>query len=56
MNTPWGYPDFDAHEALHFVTDEKSGLRAIIAMHSTHLGPAAGGDLGFGTIPTMPTR
>jgi leucine dehydrogenase len=43
MNTPWGYPDFDAHEALHFVTDERSGLRAIIAMHSTHLGPAAGG-------------
>jgi leucine dehydrogenase len=43
MNTPWGYPDFDAHEALHFVTDEKSGLRAIIALHSTHLGPAAGG-------------
>src|SRR5678815_2301151 len=43
MTTPWGYPDFDAHEALHFVTDEKSGLRAIIAMHSTHLGPAAGG-------------
>ncbi len=43
MNTPWGYPDFDAHEALHFVTDEKCGLRAIIAMHSTHLGPAAGG-------------
>jgi leucine dehydrogenase len=43
MNTPWGYPDFDAHEALHFVTDEKSGLRAIIAIHSTHLGPAAGG-------------
>lgn len=43
MNTPWGYPDFDAHEALHLVTDEASGLRAIIAMHSTHLGPAAGG-------------
>ena len=43
MITPWGYPDFDAHEALHFVTDEKSGLRAIIAMHSTDLGPAAGG-------------
>ena len=31
MNTPWSYPDFDAHEALHFVTDAKSGLRAIIA-------------------------
>ncbi len=43
MNTPWGFPDFDAHEALHFVTDEGSGLRAIIALHSTHLGPAAGG-------------
>ena len=43
MNTPWGFPDFDAHEALHFVTDERSGLRAIIAVHSTHLGPATGG-------------
>lgn len=43
MNTPWDFPDFDAHEALHFVNDEASGLRAIIAMHSTHLGPAAGG-------------
>ncbi|MEO8618700.1 MAG: Glu/Leu/Phe/Val dehydrogenase dimerization domain-containing protein [Sphingomicrobium sp.] len=43
MNTPWGFPDFDAHEALHFITDKASGLRAIIAMHSTHLGPAAGG-------------
>ncbi len=43
MNTPWGFPDFDAHEALHFITDRASGLRAIIAMHSTHLGPAAGG-------------
>ena len=43
MNMPWGFPDFDAHEALHFVTDEASGLRAIIALHSTHLGPAAGG-------------
>ena len=43
MTTPWGYPDFDAHEEVHFVTDEKCGLRAIIAIHSTHLGPAAGG-------------
>ena len=43
MTTPWGFPDFDAHEALHFVTDEKCGLQAIIAIHSTHLGPAAGG-------------
>ena len=43
MTTPWSYPDFDAHEALHFVTDARSGLRAIVALHSTHLGPAAGG-------------
>jgi leucine dehydrogenase len=43
MDTPWGYPDFDAHEALHFIDDSRCGLRAIIAVHSTHLGPAAGG-------------
>jgi leucine dehydrogenase len=43
MTTPWGLPDFDAHEELHFVTDEQTGLKAIIALHSTHLGPAAGG-------------
>ena len=35
--------DFDAHEAVHFATDAASGLRAIVAVHSTHLGPAAGG-------------
>ena len=43
MNTPWDSPDFDAHEELHFFTDEACGLKAIIAIHSTHLGPAAGG-------------
>ena len=43
MNTPWGYADYDAHEALHFIEDKASGLKAIIAVHSTHLGPAAGG-------------
>jgi leucine dehydrogenase len=43
MTTPWGLPDFDAHEEIHFVTDEKCGLKAIIAVHSTHLGPSAGG-------------
>ncbi len=35
--------DFDAHEAVHFATDAATGLQAIIAIHSTHLGPAAGG-------------
>ncbi len=43
MTTPWGLADFDAHEDVHFFTDEKCGLKAIIAIHSTHLGPAAGG-------------
>src|ERR1044072_3378771 len=43
MNTPWGFEDFDAHENLHFVWDEDCRLKAIIAIHSTHLGPAAGG-------------
>ena len=27
--------EFDNHESLHFFTDEPSGLRAIIAVHST---------------------
>jgi leucine dehydrogenase len=43
MTMPWGLPDFDDHEEIHFVTDEKCGLKAIVAVHSTHLGPAAGG-------------
>jgi len=43
MTTPWGLPDFDDHEAIHFITNDECGLRAIIAVHSTHLGPAAGG-------------
>ncbi|WP_205967476.1 Glu/Leu/Phe/Val family dehydrogenase [Aquisalinus luteolus] len=34
---------FDAHERVISVFDEKSGLKAIIALHSTRLGPAAGG-------------
>ena len=36
-------PDFDAHEAVHAITDAATGLKAIIVVHSTHLGPAAGG-------------
>lgn len=35
--------DFDAHEGIHFLNDSASGLQAIIAIHSTHRGPAAGG-------------
>ena len=36
-------PDFDAHEAVHFAHDAATGLSAIIAIHSTAVGPAAGG-------------
>ncbi|HEX8240050.1 MAG TPA: Glu/Leu/Phe/Val dehydrogenase dimerization domain-containing protein [Allosphingosinicella sp.] len=43
MQAPWDYPDFDDHEIVHFVTDRASGLRAVIAVHSTFLGPAGGG-------------
>jgi leucine dehydrogenase len=39
----WGFPDFDDHEGVHLFTDPASGLRAVIAIHSTKLGPAAGG-------------
>ena len=34
---------FDAHERVQFCHDPASGLHAIIAIHSTALGPAAGG-------------
>ncbi len=34
---------FDDHERVLFVNDKASGLKAIIAVHSTALGPSAGG-------------
>jgi leucine dehydrogenase len=43
MTAFWTQPDFDAHEMVHFVHDRASGLTAIIAVHSSHLGPGAGG-------------
>jgi leucine dehydrogenase len=36
-------PAFDGHEGVHAFYDEKTGLKAIIAIHSTARGPAAGG-------------
>jgi len=39
----FNHAEFDDHESLHFINDATSGLRAIIAVHSTVLGPAAGG-------------
>ena len=35
--------EFDNHESIHYFQDEKTGLRAIVAIHSTALGPGAGG-------------
>ena len=37
------HPDYDGHEKVMMVEDAESGLRAIIAVHSTALGAAAGG-------------
>jgi leucine dehydrogenase len=35
--------DFDDHERVVFARDRASGLKAIIAVHNTRLGPAVGG-------------
>ncbi len=43
MPAIWDLPDYDGHESVHVFEDRGSGLRAVIALHSTHLGPAAGG-------------
>jgi leucine dehydrogenase len=37
------HPSFDGHQGVHMFEDPQSGLKAIIAVHSTALGPAAGG-------------
>ena len=36
-------PSFDGHEGVHTFYDVDSGLRCVIAVHSTVLGPSAGG-------------
>ncbi|MCK0509256.1 Glu/Leu/Phe/Val dehydrogenase [Aromatoleum anaerobium] len=36
-------PDFADHEQVVFCSDDKSGLKAIIAIHNSNLGPALGG-------------
>jgi len=36
-------PEFDDHEQVLFVNEPDAGLRAIIAIHNTRLGPALGG-------------
>ncbi len=39
----WTDSDWDDHELVEVVHDRASGLTAIIALHSTYLGPGAGG-------------
>lgn len=39
----WESPEFDQHEQLCCFTEPNSGLKAIVAIHSTALGPAVGG-------------
>jgi leucine dehydrogenase len=41
--TLFDLPDFEGHEGVHSFYDEKTGLKSIIAVHSTARGPAAGG-------------
>jgi leucine dehydrogenase len=43
MPALWDLPDFDHHESVHLFDDARTDLQAIIAIHSSHLGPAAGG-------------
>ena len=39
----FNHPEFDNHEQVVFCADQTTGLKAIIAVHSTRLGPAVGG-------------
>ncbi len=39
----FNHPEFDNHEQVVFCSDKETGLKAIIAVHSTKLGPAVGG-------------
>src|SRR5208283_5434120 len=39
----FSHPDYDGHKRLVFAHDEATGLKAIVAVHSTALGPAFGG-------------
>ena len=43
MAAPEVFNNFEGHEQVVFGADESTGLRAIVAIHSTSLGPALGG-------------
>ena len=39
----FSHREFDNHQQIAFFNDKKTGLKAIIAVHNTNLGPALGG-------------
>ena len=39
----FSHSEFDNHQQVAFFNDKKTGLKAIIAVHNTNLGPALGG-------------
>jgi len=41
----FNHPEFRGHESVLFVSDAESGLKAIIAIHNTAMGPVAGGGI-----------
>ena len=41
--TPFDHPEFAGHEQIVFCHAREAGLRAIVAIHDTRLGPALGG-------------
>lgn len=43
MTSLFEHPDFNDHENITFIRDKASGLYGVVAIHSTVLGPAAGG-------------
>jgi leucine dehydrogenase len=43
MTDVFEHAEFDAHEQVVFAHDHRSGLKAVIAVHDTSLGPGAGG-------------
>lgn len=41
--TVFSHPEFSNHEQIVYATDPASGLKALIGVHNTNLGPALGG-------------
>ena len=43
MTAVFDHPDFDAHEHVAFAHDHRTGMKALLAIHDSTLGPSAGG-------------